>query len=148
MLIIEHSSLIYKSIQIFAKFFNLVGHSLFSTLTNFYFYACELLILLSNSRVNCSVVQLFATPWTVAHQTPLSMEFSRQEPWDGLPCPSAGDLPDPRIKLASSVSPALQAVSLPPEPWGKPLLFKALPNHLMNIPRLKLSYLCSHIPLL
>ena len=39
------------------------------------------------------VVQLFAIPWTVAHQDPLSMEFSRQEYWSGLPCPSPGDLP-------------------------------------------------------
>ena len=38
------------------------------------------------------------TPWTVAHQAPLSMEFSRQEYWSGLPCPPPGDLPDPGIK--------------------------------------------------
>ena len=48
-----------------------------------------------------------ATPWTVAHQAPLSMEFSRQEHWSGLPCPPPGDLPDPGIKPGS---PALQAV--------------------------------------
>ena len=53
-----------------------------------------------------SHVQLFGTPWTVAHQSPLSMEFSRQEDWSGLPFPSPGDLPDPRIKPRS---PALQA---------------------------------------
>ena len=52
-------------------------------------------------------VQLFVTPWTVAHQAPLSMEFSRQEYWSGLPFPSAGDLPDPGIKPASLESPAL-----------------------------------------
>ena len=45
-----------------------------------------------------SRVQLFATPWTVAHQAPLSMGFSRQEYWSGLPFPSPGDLPDPGIK--------------------------------------------------
>ena len=50
-----------------------------------------------------------ATPWTVAHQTPLSMEFSRQEYWSGLPFSSLGDLPDPGIKPRS---PALQADSL------------------------------------
>ena len=50
----------------------------------------------------------FATPWTVAHQAPLSMECSRQEHWSGLPFPSPGDLPNPRI----SGSPALQADSL------------------------------------
>ena len=57
------------------------------------------------------------TPWTVATQAPLSMEFSRQEYWSGLPCPSPGDLPDPEIKLGSST---LQADSLPSEPPGKP----------------------------
>ena len=42
-----------------------------------------------------SHVRLFATPWTIAHQVPLSMEFSRQEYWSGLPCPTPGDLPAP-----------------------------------------------------
>ena len=44
-----------------------------------------------------SRVQLFATPWTIAHQAPPSMEFSRQEYWSGVPFPSPGDLPDPGI---------------------------------------------------
>ena len=57
-----------------------------------------------------SCVQLFVTPWTVAHQAPLSMGFSRQEYWSGLPFPSPGDLPDPGIK---PTSPAWQAVYLP-----------------------------------
>ena len=52
----------------------------------------------------------FATLWTVAHQAPPSMGFSRQEYWSGLPFPSPGDLPDPGIKPAF---PALQADSLP-----------------------------------
>ena len=43
----------------------------------------------------------FATPWTVAHQSPLSMGFSRQEYWNGLPFPSPGDLPDPGIEPGS-----------------------------------------------
>ena len=55
----------------------------------------------------------FATPWTVVHQAPLSMGFSRQEYWSGLPCPPPGDLPNPGIKPESPVSPALQADSLP-----------------------------------
>ena len=55
--------------------------------------------------LNC--VQLFVTPQTVAHQAPLSMKFSRQEYWSGLPFPSPGDLPDPGIKSASLVSPSL-----------------------------------------
>ena len=53
-----------------------------------------------------SRVRLFETPWTVAHQAPPSMKFSRQEYWCGLPFPSPGDLPDPGIE---SRSPALQA---------------------------------------
>ena len=54
-----------------------------------------------------SRVQLFATPWTVTHQAPLSMEFSRKENWSGLPFPSPGDLPNPGIKSVSLMSPAL-----------------------------------------
>ena len=59
-----------------------------------------------------SGVQLFASPWTVAHQAPLSMEFSRQESWSGQPFPSPGDLPNPGIEPRS---PALQADSLSSE---------------------------------
>ena len=54
-----------------------------------------------------SHVRLFVTLWTVAHQAPLSMGFSRQEYWSGLPIPSPGGLPDPVIKPVSPVSPAL-----------------------------------------
>ena len=61
----------------------------------------------------CLVTQ---TPWTVARQAPLSMGFSRQEYWSGLPFPSAGDLPDPGIEPRS---PALQADALISEPPGK-----------------------------
>ena len=56
-------------------------------------------------------------PWTVAHQAPLTMKFSRQEYWSGLPFPSPGDLPNPGIKPRS---PALQADALTSEPPGKP----------------------------
>ena len=66
--------------------------------------------------VPLSRVQLFATPWTVAHQAPLSMGFFRQEYWSGLPFPSPGDLPDPGIKPRSH---ALQADALPSEPPGE-----------------------------
>ena len=59
---------------------------------------------------------LFATPRTVARQSPLSMEFSSQEYWSGLPFHSPGDLPNPWIKPRS---PALQGDSLPSEPLGK-----------------------------
>ena len=64
-----------------------------------------------------SHLQFFAPPRTVAHQAPLSMGFSRQEDWSGLPCPSPGDLPDPGIE--PRYPPALQADSLPAEPLGK-----------------------------
>ena len=54
-----------------------------------------------------SRVLLFVTPWTVAHQFPLSVGFSRRKYWSGLPCPPPRDLPDPGIKPASLMSPAL-----------------------------------------
>ena len=54
-----------------------------------------------------SPVQLFAIPWTVAHQAPLSKGVSRQEDWSGLPRPPPRDLPDTGIELVSLVSPAL-----------------------------------------
>ena len=52
-------------------------------------------------------VPLFVTPWTVAYQAPLSMGFSRQEYWSGLPCPPAGNRPNPGTETVSLVSPAL-----------------------------------------
>ena len=64
-----------------------------------------------------SHVWLFVTPWAVARQTPLSMGFSRQEYWSGLPFPSLGDLPDPEVKPGPL---ALQANFLLSEPPGKP----------------------------
>ena len=54
-----------------------------------------------------SHVQLFVTPWTVTHQAPLFMRFSRQEYWSGLPDPPPGDLPDPGIEPKSPAPPAL-----------------------------------------
>ncbi|CAI9161500.1 unnamed protein product [Rangifer tarandus platyrhynchus] len=63
-----------------------------------------------------SVMSDSATPWTVANQAPLFMEFSRQEYWSGLPFPSPGDLPDPGIEPASH---ALAGRFLAPEPPGK-----------------------------
>ena len=66
---------------------------------------------------SCSAVSESVTLWTVARQAPLSMGFSRQEYWSGLPFPSPGDLSSPGIE---PTSPAFQADSLPPEPPGKP----------------------------
>ena len=64
-----------------------------------------------------SRVLLFETPWTAASQTPLSMGFSRQEYWSGVPFPSPGDLPDSGIEPGS---PALQEDALPSKPPGNP----------------------------
>ena len=69
-----------------------------------------------------SHVQLFATQWTVAHQAPLSMEFSRQEYWSGLTFHTPGDLPEPGIKTASLASPALTGRFFTTMPPGKPKL--------------------------
>ena len=63
-----------------------------------------------------SHVRLFATPWTVAHQAPQPMGFSRQESWSGLPFSPPGDLPNPGIEPRS---PALQADALTSDPPGK-----------------------------
>ena len=65
-----------------------------------------------------SCVWHFETPWTVVHQAPLSIEFSRQEYWSGLPFPPPADLPASGIRHTSPVSPALQADSLPLQPSG------------------------------
>ena len=70
-----------------------------------------------SSSSSSSHVQLFATPWTLACRDPLSIGFSRQEYWRGLPFPSPGYLPNPGIDPRS---PTLQASSLPAEPQGKP----------------------------
>ena len=69
-----------------------------------------------------SYVWLFVTSWSVTHQAPLSLEFSQEEYWIGLPFPPPEDLPNPWIETMSPVSPVLQADSLPGEPLGKPLV--------------------------
>ena len=68
-----------------------------------------------------SCVRLFATLWTVAHQAPLSMGFSRQEYWWGLPVPSPGNLLNPGIKPVSPVSPTVAGGFFTAEPPGKPI---------------------------
>ena len=66
----------------------------------------------------------FVTPWTVSRQAPLSMEFSRQEYWSGLPfLPPPGHLPHPEIKPVSPVAPALQADSLLLSHLGSPRIY-------------------------
>ena len=61
-----------------------------------------------------------ATPWTVAHQAPLSMGFSRQVYWSGLPCPPPGNLPDPGTEPTLFCVLIWQVDSLPVMPPGKP----------------------------
>ena len=72
--------------------------------------------------VTSIVADPFVAPWTVTHQDPLSMGFSRQEYWSGLPFPSPGDFPDPGIKPTSLVYPALTGRFFTTEPPGKPSL--------------------------
>ena len=69
---------------------------------------------------NCCHVQLFATPWTIVLQAPLSMGFPRQEYRSRLPFPPPRDLSDPRIETASPVSSALAGGFFTTEPPGKP----------------------------
>ena len=72
-----------------------------------------------------SHVRLFADPWTVANQAPLSMGFSGQEFWNGLTCPPPGDLPEPGIEFTSLVSPALTGVFFTTGTnWETPLIHK------------------------
>ena len=77
-----------------------------------------------------SRVRLFVTPWTVAYQAPLSVRFSRQEYWSGLPFPSPGDLPDPGIEPGF---PALEADALTSEPPGKPKETNVVLKHITTI---------------
>ena len=96
---------------------------------------------LSSSHVkSLSHVRLFVTPWTVAHQAPPSMEFSRQEYWSGLPFPSSGYLPNPGIEPGS---PTLQTDALPDvdiyfkrfylkNPKGKEKNIKNILNHIQQ----------------
>ena len=69
----------------------------------------------------CSDVSDSLIPWTVAHQDPLSMEFSRQEYWSGLPFPTPGDLPDPGTEPTSLGLLHWQADSLPLGHVGSPV---------------------------
>ena len=76
-------------------------------------FCSQISMCLPPTRVHARVLSRFsraplcATPWTVARQAPLSVGFSRQEHWSGLPCSPPGDLPDPGIEPASLTSPAL-----------------------------------------
>ena len=88
-----------------------------------------------------SRIGIFVTPWTVARQAPLSMEFSRQEYWNELPFPTPGQFPDPGLKPASLVSPALAGrffITVPPgKPQGNDNFPKItrLPTELAKLPQ-------------
>ena len=101
------------------------------------------------SRFSC--VWLFVTPWTVAGQAPLSLGFSRQQYWSGLPFPPPGDLPDQGIKPASLVSPALvgrffttsakaiTSVGCLAEKWSTGYLTLLVGHHLVKLPMSQLT---------
>ena len=79
-----------------------------------------------------SSVCIFAIPWTVAYEISLTMEFSRQEYWSGLPFPSPGDPPSPGNEPRS---PSLQADSLPSEPHSKMIkVNKTKQNKILGLP--------------
>ena len=82
-----------------------------------------------NVMFSVSSIIIFATLQTVPRQAPLSMAFSRQGCWSGLPCPSPGDLPDPGVKLESSVSPALQAILYPLRRLGSTQIKPTMRSH-------------------
>ena len=84
-----------------------------------YLHMTQTILTIKILVVVLSYVQLFVNPWTVAHQAPLSVEFSRQEYWSGLPFPPPGDPPDPGIKTASPASPALTGRFLTTQQPGK-----------------------------
>ena len=99
---------------------SLVRSLLYTTESNPNWHSYLLLVICLHAQL-LSHVRLFVTLWTVAHQAPLPMGFSRQEYWSGLPCPLPGDLPNPQIKSEFPAAPALHVDSLPTEPPGKPL---------------------------
>ena len=86
----------------------------------------------------------FATPWTVAHQPPLSMGLSRQEHCSGLPCPSPGGLSDPGIELVSLMSPALAGGFFTSVPPGK-LSSKDTKDSLLVIQNMCTKFASHHI---
>ena len=100
-------------------------------------FLCDAFHVLSRS----SRVQLFATPWMVAHQAPLSMGFFRQKYWSRLPIPSPGDLPDPRIEPAS---PSLASGFFTNVPLGKPMWYMSAFIYMYVCVHIHM-YVCMHI---
>ena len=83
---------------------------------------------------------LFATPWTVVLQALLSLGFSRQEYWSGLPFPAPGDLPNPGTEPVSPVSPALAGQVFTTEPPGKPLHIYSFTNKILVLFGIPFNY--------
>ena len=86
--------------------------------------------------------QLFATLRTVGHQAALSMGFSKQESWSGLPCPPPGDLPDPGIELVCPLSLALQEDSFPLSHQGSPYIMIWILNRSFSKKKSEVSQSC------
>ena len=87
-----------------------------------------------------SHVQLFVTLGTVACQAPVSLGFSRQEFWSGLPCPPPGDLPKPRIEPMFPAAPELQPDSLPLSHWGSLWVILVKNLRLMGHPKFEANW--------
>ena len=88
-----------------------------------------------------SHAQLFVTPWLTAHQVSLSMEFSKQEYWSGLPFPTPGNLPNPGIKPTYSASPVLTGRFLTTAPAGQPSMLL----NTLNLAKIKVPLKCDYI---
>ena len=87
-------------------------------------------------------VWLFVTPWTLAHQAPLSMGFSRQEYWSGLPCPPPGDLPDP-LHLLHLLHWQVDSLPMaPPNNAARLFIASCIQNSFLNLQIAKTSSLC------
>ena len=86
-----------------------------------------------------SRVRLSAILWTVAHQAPLSMEFSRQEGWSGLPFPLPGDLPNPAVEPTCPEAPALAGGFFTTEPPPPHKTWQSLVSHLHSFTSIFLS---------
>ena len=106
-----------KLILLFGKRKNTESKRIHVHIANRKFCLSNICVKLFSEVKLLSRVRLFVTLWTVAHQAPLSMGFSRQEYWSGLPFPSPGDLPNPGIEPRC---PAWQADAFSSEPPGKP----------------------------
>ena len=95
----SHTNKVIEGVYIYIYIYIYIYHTIVNSLYNLWGRG--------SAQVVLSHAQISEIPQSVAHQTPLSIEFFRQEYWSGLPFPSPGDLPDPGIKPLSSTSPVL-----------------------------------------